>query len=155
MIADVVARRVGKGAIRMHMPPNANDAAPCPRVPVRFAAMFAAWARRCTVHLESMCTLIAPLPTLLLALGFGLAAITSALAQSKEDFLAGRSKACPTCPLAAAHLKRRDLTGVDLTGANLAGAVMHRARLLRAKLAGADLTGANLNKTDLKSAAFA
>jgi Pentapeptide repeats (8 copies) len=75
---------------------------------------------------------------LLLAASLWLPGGTS-LAGGEDDFLAGRSKACPNCALERAALKRRDLADADLSGANLAGAVLHRARLLRAKLAGANL----------------
>src|SRR5215468_2589741 len=90
-----------------------------------------------------------------LVLALVLTLAPDARAQGESDFLAGRSKTCANCSLAAAPLKRKDLSGVELTGANLAAAVLHRARLLRAKLAGADLTNANLNKTDLKGASLA
>src|SRR5262245_39026590 len=75
-----------------------------------------------------------------------------ARADPREDFLAGRSKACPRCDLSEMNFKRRDLTGVDLTGANLKQANFHDAKLAGARLAGADLTDANLNKADLRRA---
>ena len=70
-----------------------------------------------------------------------------AFAAGEEDFLAGKSKACPNCALAHAPLKRKDLTGADLSGANLAGADLSDARLTRAILTGANLEGAKLSGT--------
>src|SRR6266540_3344520 len=138
----------------MYMPRNANGAAPCPRVPVRLAAMSTAWARRCIAHLDRMYILIAPLPTLLLLAAFGLASLSVAHAQNEQDFLAGRTKACPNCSLPAAPLKRADLTGAKLQrsrliratfdGAKLKGALLTAARLDEASLRGADLSTANL-----------
>src|SRR5712675_232971 len=76
-----------------------------------------------------------------LALGFLFASvIIGRAADPATDLLAGRSKACPKCNLAGAHLKRFDLKEADLAGANLARA---------------NLTGANLNKTDLTRANLA
>ena len=64
-----------------------------------------------------------------------------ASADERDDFLAGRTRACPRCDLAGANFKRRDLTNADLTGANLKDANFHDARLIGAKLAGAELCG--------------
>src|SRR5262245_10392403 len=74
------------------------------------------------------------------------AGLAAAHAQSdqRQDFLAGRTLACPRCELAGMNFKRRDLSGADLSGANLAQANFHDAKLAGADLAGADLSGANL-----------
>ena len=62
-----------------------------------------------------------------------------AQADPREDFLAGRTKACAGCDLTGANFKRRDLTGADLTEAR-----GERSVWLGTKLHEADLTEANL-----------
>lgn len=71
-----------------------------------------------------------------------------------QRFLAGLSNDCPSCDLAGADLRRRDLTDANLAGANLTRAVLHRANLRNADFTGATLTEANLNATDLTLAKF-
>ena len=50
-------------------------------------------------------------------------------AGERDDFVAGRTRACAHCDLAGANFKRRDLAGADLSGANLKGANLHDAKL--------------------------
>jgi uncharacterized protein YjbI with pentapeptide repeats len=76
-------------------------------------------------------------------------------ADQRDDFLAGRTRACPRCDLSGENFKRRDLANADLTGASLKEANLHDARLTGARLAGADLSSANLNKANLSRADLA
>src|SRR5262245_20272896 len=92
-----------------------------------------------------------PIPAFLAAV-IALACPAAAQADPREDFIAGRTKACPGCDLSGVSFKRRDLSGADLTGARLKDANLHDARLTGAKLASADLTNANLNKANLSRA---
>ena len=77
---------------------------------------------------------------------------TPGRAGERDDFIAGKTRACAHCDLAGVNFKRRDLAGADLSGANLKGANFHDAKLAGARLGGAELTGANLNKADLSRA---
>ena len=84
-----------------------------------------------------------------------MAGASPALADQRDDFLAGRSSDCPGCDLDHAELKRRDLTGANLAGARLTGATLHEANLSNADLSGADLSDANLNLANLRRAKLA
>src|SRR6185436_19805573 len=79
-------------------------------------------------------------------------AAVPALADQREDFLAGKTNDCPKCDLTRVNRKRGDLTNANLAGANLTEANFHDAKLMGADLTGATLVGANMNKADLRNA---
>ncbi len=66
-------------------------------------------------------------PALAVAL---IATASPAMADAREEILAGRSKACPGCDLTGIRLKRRDLQGADFSGAILVDADFFRADLI-------------------------
>ena len=70
-------------------------------------------------------SVLAPLIAAVLA---SMLAAAGARAEPRDDFLAGRTKACAGCDLTGANFKRRDLTGADLTGAKLKDANFHDAK---------------------------
>src|SRR5262249_17466592 len=79
----------------------------------------------------------------------------AALAADPDAFLAGTTKICAGCDLAARDLKERDLKRAKLDraklrNADLTGASLFRASLVRADLIGAKLKDANLNLVDAK-----
>src|SRR5215471_3003901 len=91
-----------------------------------------------------------------LPIGVAAALLTAAaLAADPDAFLAGTTKICADCDLAARDLKERDLKRAKLDraklrNADLTGASLFRASLVRADLIGAKLKDANLNLVDAK-----